>query len=313
MKVPPFFLHAALLAITPLAMATPRVVATTGMIADLTRQIAGDQADVRTLIGEGIDPHAYKPTRSDVILLQDADLILTNGLNLEGKMGTLLTRLGARGKPVVPVAERLSTNGSVSLLKENGQPDPHLWMDVAAWSKTVPVIAEALAYVDLANRDKYLERVEPLQTELAELAAYARASLGSIPESARVLVTAHDAFQYLGRAYGIEVRGIQGISTESEAGLRDIEDLVTFLVDRKIPAIFVETSVADKNVQALIEGAKARGHQVRIGGELFSDSMGAPGTYQGTYIGMMDHNITTITRALGGNAPERGWKGKLTP
>lgn len=290
---------------------TPKIVATTGMIADLARHLAGDQVTVITLIGEGVDPHAYKPTRRDVIALQEADLILIHGLKLEGKMGQVFATLSARGKPVVPVAEKMVERGEVTLLEEDGQPDPHLWMDVAAWSKAIPIIAEALGTMDPANAEIYSSRVAGLRAELAGLDAYARKSLGSIPENRRVLVTAHDAFQYFGRAYGLEVRGIQGISTESEAGLRDIENLVAFLVERQIPAVFVETSVADKNVRALIEGARARSHQVRVGGELFSDSMGPSGTYRGTYVGMMDHNITTITRALGGEAPEQGWKGKL--
>ncbi|MFQ3670067.1 MAG: zinc ABC transporter substrate-binding protein [Verrucomicrobiia bacterium] len=309
----PQLLALALLFPTVPTLAAPSIVASTGMIADLARHLAGDRAHIHTLIGEGIDPHAYQPTRRDLLLLPNADLILVNGLNLEGKLGSVLARMSARGKPVVPVAEKIIATGRVPLIEADGQPDPHLWMDVSAWSHAVPIIAEALASIDPAHRDFYLGRVAPLQTEMAELHHYARTSLGSIPASRRVLVTAHDAFRYLGRAYDVEVRGIQGISTESEAGLRDIRDLITFLVERQIPAVFVETSVADKNVRALIEGAQARGHHVQIGGELFSDSMGAPGTYLGTYLGMIDHNVTTITRALGGQAPETGWRGKLTP
>ena len=151
-----------------------------------------------------------------------------------------------------------------------------------------------------------------IRDRLEALQKYAVQSFATIPESQRVLVTAHDAFGYLGRAYGTEVRGIQGISTESEAGIKDIENLVDFLVEQKIPAVFVESTVSDQNVRALLEGAKARGHEVRIGGELFSDAMGAAGTYEGTYLGMIDHNVTTITRALGGEAPELGRLGKLS-
>jgi manganese/zinc/iron transport system substrate-binding protein len=180
--------------------------------------------------------------------------------------------------------------------------DPHVWMDVSGWLRAVPVVAETLAVYDpdhaeayRANADAYIEKLEALD-------AYAKEVMATIPESQRVLVTAHDAFQYLGRAYNIEVRGIQGVSTESEAGVRDLEDLVDFIVERQIPAVFVETSVADKNVRALVEGTKARGHNVVIGGSLYSDAMGQPGSYEGTYIGMIDHNVTTITKALGGQA-----------
>jgi manganese/zinc/iron transport system substrate-binding protein len=177
--------------------------------------------------------------------------------------------------------------------------------------RAVGVVGEALAGFDPEHADGYRERAAAYTTRLEALDAYARQVLGSIPEGQRVLVTAHDAFNYMARAYGLEVRGVQGISTESEAGVKDIEDLVGFLVERRIPAVFVETSVSDKNVRALVEGARARGHQVVVGGQLFSDAMGTAGTYEGTYIGMIDHNVTTITRALGGEAPEHGFQGKL--
>jgi manganese/zinc/iron transport system substrate-binding protein len=191
--------------------------------------------------------------------------------------------------------------------------DPHVWMDVTGWMSAVQTVAEALSRFDAPNAATYRANAERYSAQLRELDAYARRVLASIPKEQRVLVTAHDAFHYLGRAYGIEVRGIQGLSTESEAGVKDIEDLVNFLAERRIPAVFVETSVADKNVRALVEGTRARGHAVRIGGSLFSDAMGATGTYEGTYIGMIDHNVTTIARALGGDAPEGGMNGKLRP
>ena len=185
-------------------------------------------------------------------------------------------------------------------------------MDVSAWSLVAKNIQTSLADFDPNNKAHYEERLTIYQATLVELDAYAQKSLASIPESQRVLVTAHDAFSYLGRAYDLEVRGIQGISTESEAGIQEINKLVSYLVDKKIPAVFVESSVSEKSVKALIEGAAARGHKVVIGGELFSDAMGEAGTYEGTYLGMIDHNVTLITRALGGNAPEEGFQGKLS-
>jgi manganese/zinc/iron transport system substrate-binding protein len=184
-------------------------------------------------------------------------------------------------------------------------------MDVAAWKKAVEAVAISLAEVDAVNEAFYKQNAEALATELDALDAYARKVTASIPERRRVLITAHDAFNYFGRAYDMQVMGIQGISTESEAGLESINRLVDVIVSRGIGAVFVETSVADKNVRALIEGAEARNHDVRIGGTLFSDAMGAPGTYEGTYIGMIDHNVTTIARALGGTAPAAGMQGKL--
>jgi manganese/zinc/iron transport system substrate-binding protein len=184
-------------------------------------------------------------------------------------------------------------------------------MDVAAWMKCVDAVAAALAEYDPPHADDYRANADGYRARLRDLHDYVGGVIGSIPPAQRVLITAHDAFNYFGRSYGIEVRGIQGISTESEAGLDDINKLVDFIVQRKIPAVFVESSVSDKNVRALVEGAQQRGHPLRIGGSLFSDAMGASGTYEGTYIGMLDHNATTIARALGGEAPAGGMQGRL--
>jgi manganese/zinc/iron transport system substrate-binding protein len=193
-----------------------------------------------------------------------------------------------------------------------GHFDPHLWMDVQGWIKTVEAVAVALAEYDAEGRELYKANAAAYLLELEALHAYAKKSIGSIPKASRVLITAHDAFNYFGRAYDIDVLGIQGISTESEAGLQDIRLLVETIVKRDIKAVFRESSVSDKNIMALVEGAQAQGRDVRIGGELFSDAMGLAGSYEGTYIGMIDHNVTTITRALGGNAPEKGLNGKLS-
>lgn len=292
---------------------TYQVVATVGMITDIVRNVAGDRASVSGLIGEGVDPHLYKPTRNDVVKLGKADVVFYNGLLLEGKMTEVLAKLASADKPVVAVADTLLARDDYVMNKDDGSghTDPHVWMDVQGWSAAVRVVEQTLVDYDPGHAQTYHDNAEAYLAKLAELDAYARATFATIPKGKRVLVTAHDAFRYLGRAYGIEVRGIQGLSTESEAGLADIENLVTFLATRNIPAVFVESSVADKNVRALVEGAKARGHQVAIGGELFSDAMGQTGTYEGTYVGMIDHNVTTITRALGGKAPAKGWQGKL--
>ena len=281
-----------------------QIVCTVGMITDVVRNIAGAQAEVTGIIGEGVDPHLYSPTRGDVVTLQGADVIFYNGLLLEGKMTDVLVRMATSGRPVHAVTEMIFQDADYLLEQEDGSShsDPHVWMDVAAWRTGVEVIAGALAAYDPAHAADYRARADAYSARLAALHQYALTAMATIPPDQRVLVTAHDAFRYMGRAYGLEVRGIQGVSTESEAGLRDVETLIRFIVDRNIPAIFVETSVAYKNVRALIEGARARGHDLRIGGELFSDAMGQPGTYQGTYIGMIDHNVTTIVNALGGQA-----------
>lgn len=290
------------------------VVCTVGMITDIVRNVAGDYARVEGIIGEGVDPHLYKPTRGDVVKLSSADVVFYNGLLLEGKMTDVLVRVASSGKPVKAVTEAILEQSDYLMELDDGSEytDPHVWMDVAGWMQAVPVVAEALAAYDPAHSEIYHANAVVYVSRLKGLDAYAKQSIASIPEKQRVLVTAHDAFNYLGRATGMTVRGIQGVSTESEAGVRDLEDLIDYIVEQRIPAVFVESSVADKNVRALVEGAKARGHNVIIGGTLFSDAMGKAGTYEGTYIGMIDHNITTITRALGGEAPVDGMQGKLT-
>jgi manganese/zinc/iron transport system substrate-binding protein len=281
------------------------VVTTIAQLGDAARKIAGDRVQVTVLMGEGVDPHTYRPTRADIARLRSADLILWNGLYLEAQMETFLAAL-AREKPVVAVAEQLPEERLLQHETYRGKFDPHVWMDPVLWAEVVGAARDTLIAQDPEGRETYLANAERYLADLAALAAYARETLATVPERARVVVSAHDAFRYFGRAYGYEVVGIQGLSTESEAGLKRIEDIVSMLVDRKIEAVFVESSVADRNVMALVEGARARGQAVRIGARLFSDAMGAPGTYEGTYRGMIDHNVTAIARALGGKAPENG-------
>ncbi|MBX3376929.1 MAG: zinc ABC transporter substrate-binding protein [Phycisphaeraceae bacterium] len=288
------------------------VVTTVGMVTDIARAVAGDRATVIGLMGEGVDPHLYKPSRADIQQLMKADVVLYNGLLLEGKMTDALIRVATSGRKVHAVTELLDERYIVEPRHLEGHPDPHVWMDPLAWAKAVEVVRDKLSEADPAGRDAYRANAAAYLKELDGLHAYAERVLGSVPEGRRVLVTAHDAFGYFGRRYGYEVVGIQGISTESEAGLKDVERIVKLLVDRKIGAVFVESTVSDRNIRALLAGAKARGHEVKIGGELFSDAMGAPGTYEGTYIGMIDHNVTTIARALGGEVPEKGMAGKLS-
>jgi manganese/zinc/iron transport system substrate-binding protein len=282
------------------------------MVADIARQVAGPQATVEGLMGEGVDPHLYKPTRNDVAKILDADVVFYSGLLLEGRMTDTFIKAAQTGKPIHAVTELIDESYLLEPPGFGGHHDPHVWMDVSAWSHAVQAVANALSAFDPASAALYEENAQDYRQHLAQLDEYARTVIQSIPEERRVLITAHDAFNYFGRAYGIEVLGIQGISTESEAGLNDINRLVDLIVNRRIAAVFVESSVSDKNVQALVEGARSRGHNISIGGRLFSDAMGPAGTYEGTYIGMIDHNATTITTALGGNAPQRGMNGKLS-
>jgi manganese/zinc/iron transport system substrate-binding protein len=287
------------------------IVTTCGMVTDIVREVAGNKARVTGLIGEGVDPHLYKPTRDDVARLLKADVIFYSGLMLEGRMTDTFLKIARRGTPVFAVTELLEEKYLLEPQEFQGHTDPHVWMDVRGWIEAVKAVARSLGEIDAGNAAAYTRNAEELVTSLEALDAYARKTVATIPAEHRVLITAHDAFNYFGRAYGLEVLGIQGISTESEAGVADINRLVDLIVQRRIPAIFVESSVSDKNVKALVEGCHARGHTVRIGGQLFSDAMGRAGSYEGTYVGMIDHNVTTIVRALGGEAPARGLNGKL--
>jgi manganese/zinc/iron transport system substrate-binding protein len=286
-----------------------KVGATVGMVADIVREVAKEKARVTNIIGSGVDPHVYNPTRSDVAVLLKSDIIFYAGLLLEGQMSDVLVKVSRR-RPVYAVTELLTPEYLIHDEATNHS-DPHVWMDVQGWMKAVEVVADALAEFDPPNTAYYRKNANAYGAQLKQLDDYAKSAIASIPENQRVLVTAHDAFRYMSRAYGIEVVGIQGISTESEAGIKDINRIVDLLVRRSIPAVFVESSVSDKNVRALIEGAASRGHTVKIGGELFSDAMGPPGTYEGTYTGMIDHNATVIASSLGGEVPGKGMQAKL--
>lgn len=289
----------------------PTVLATVGMVADIVRNVGGEHVDVVQLMGSGVDPHLYAVTRDDVQAIAAADLVFYSGLLLEGKMTDALERVG-ESKPVISVAGRLPEDELLAPEGSGGHPDPHVWMDIALWMRGIDVVAEALGEHLPEHREQFEANAAEYKSQLEKLDAYARESLGSIPEERRVLVTSHDAFNYFGRAYGLEVMGVQGLSTESAAGLQRINELVDVLVEQQVPAVFVESSVPRKSIEALVQGAESRGTSVRIGGELFSDAMGPSGTYEGTYIGMLDHNITLVTRALGGEAPEKGLNGKLS-
>lgn len=285
---------------------TPAIIATTGMVADLARRITG--AEVQAIFGPGVDPHGHRPTRSDILALSRGDVIFFSGLNLEAQFLDLLADMSAQTR-VVAVGDALDPGLLLNDPAYEGFPDPHVWMDPTLWSKAAQCIADTLT--DMAYPADIAGNTEALLAELSALHRYAQDAIGSIPQAKRVLITAHDAFNYFGRAYGLDVQGIQGISTESEAGVARMQELVQLIRERAVPAVFVESSVSDRSVRALIEGAAGAGMIVATGGELFSDAMGPEGSYEGTYIGMMDHNITTIASALGGAVPERGMAGKL--
>ena len=305
-----------LLALTPIPAlaqnrAQPRALSTVAMVGDLVRDIGGGSIRAETLIGEGVDPHLFRPTRADTARLLGADIIFANGHRLEGRMGDVLARAAANGKPVVMVAESLPRAKLRANPEYPDAADPHVWMDPILWAEAAGSVAAGLARLQPDQASIFAANLAALRSRLAALHDYGARIMASLPARQRLLVTAHDAFAYFAARYGLEVDSIQGLSTESEANLARIEALVRSLVERRIPAVFAESSVPDRAVRALIEGAGARGQRVALGGTLFSDSMGKPSTYEGSYIGMMDHNFTTIARALGGEAPARGMQGQL--
>ena len=300
-------LHIALLAVLILLGCQPKtsrktvgklnVVTTTGMIADVVKNVGKDSVTVTALMGPGVDPHLYKATQGDLARLQQADIIFYNGLHLEGKMGEVFEKL-ERIKTVIPVARGIEKNLLLDSPVYQGTYDPHIWFDVSLWSQTIVEVTNTLIEARPENRDYFIANAEALRRQFAELHEWVTEQIQTIPPTKRIMITAHDAFSYFGRAYGLEVRGLQGISTLSEFGLKDRVDLINFIVEKQINAVFVETSVSEKNIKAIVEGCEQKGHEVKIGGSLFSDAMGAAGTPEGTYLGMVRANVKTIVEAL---------------
>ncbi len=274
-----------------------KVVTTTAMIGDLAKNIGAEHVTVQSLMGSGVDPHLYKATQGDLKLLLQADLILYNGLHLEGKMADTLENLANR-KKVVAVTSEISKDALRKPAEFEGQYDPHIWFDVALWVGTIRPVVEALAELAPQYKEAFRSNGDNYRSKLFALDEWVNSQINSIPQSQRVLITAHDAFGYFGRAYDIEVAGLQGISTATEFGLQDVKRVVDLVIAKKVKAIFVEASVPQRFVLALQDGVRAKGSEVKIGGELFSDSMGAPGSREGEYLGMVRHNVNTIVKAL---------------
>ena len=274
-----------------------KAVSTTGMIHDLVKNIGGDHVQSEALMGAGVDPHLYKATPGDIRKLSSADIMFYNGLHLEGKMADVLEKMGER-KPSVAVAAGVPKEELLISDSTTSYPDPHVWFDVQKWTKAGEAVRDALKEFDAAHAGDYDKNAEVYLKQLREVDAYAKKQIATIPKARRVLVTAHDAFRYFGRAYDIEVQGLQGISTASDVSVRDVQRIVNTLVSRKIRAVFVETSVSKRSIDAVVQGCRAKGHNVQIGGSLFSDAMGREGTPEGTYAGMVRRNVDTIVKAL---------------
>ena len=273
------------------------VTTTTNVITDLVENIGGDNVSVSGLMGPGVDPHLYRPSASDVKLLQNADIIFYNGLDLEGKMGDIFVKIGKEGTSVLAVSENIPPE-SLLTLENDGNFDPHIWWDVKLWAEAAKVVATGLKEYDPENSDKYEKNLSEYLNQLELLDSNNLNKINSIPQEQRVLVTAHDAFQYFGHTYGFEELSIQGWSTDSEAGIREIQNLADEISKRKIKALFVETSISPATIEALEAAIQDKGHDIVIGGELFSDAIGEKGTPEGTYVGAFTHNIDTIVKAL---------------
>ena len=275
----------------------PVVVCTTGMIADMVQQIGGERLEVRGLMGPGVDPHLYKATQRDLSWLREAELIFYNGLHLEGKMGEVLESF-SREKPVFAIGEGIDPSALILVEPTAGSMDPHIWFDVALWAQSINFVQEKLRSHFPNFAQEFEERGQSYRDSLINLHNSVKAQISTIPQESRIMVTAHDAFSYFGKAYEIEVRGLQGISTVAEFGLRDRQELVDLIVSKKIKSVFVETSVSSKSLEAVISDCRQRNWEVKIGGTLFSDAMGKAGTAEGTYIGMVQSNVETIVAGL---------------
>ena len=275
------------------------IVTTTGMVGDLVKNVVKDKGEVITLMGPGVDPHLYKATPGDVEKLQKADIIFYNGLYLEAKLEEVLEKL-ARQKSVFPVAGGIDKSKLLKISEGKGKDhyDPHIWFDVSLWIEALEEVNKKMQEKDAANASFYQQNTLQYKKLLSQKHKTVKAAIQDIPQAQRVLITSHDAFGYFGKAYDIEVDGLQGISTVTEPGLKDITDMVDKLTKRKIKAVFVESSVPKKSIEAVVEGCKKRGHNIVIGGELFTDAMGAKGTPEGAYLGMVQHNVDKITGAL---------------
>jgi manganese/zinc/iron transport system substrate-binding protein len=274
-----------------------RIVTTTGMVGDVVANVGGDHVLVTSLMGAGTDPHLYVASARDVDKLQDADAIFYNGLFLEAQMEDILEQI-AENKVSVPIGGRLDKSRLLPSADYADEFDPHIWFDVSLWAETIHVVSDTLQEMDPQNAADYEANAAAYAEELERLHHYVLEQAARVPEEKRVLITAHDAFNYFGRAYGFDVQGLQGISTQAEASTADVQSLARLIAENEIPAIFIESSVPVRNVEAVQAAVANQGFNVAIGGQLFSDAMGDSGTPEGTYVGMVRHNIDTIVGAL---------------
>ncbi|MEI6866421.1 zinc ABC transporter substrate-binding protein [Flavicella sp.] len=274
------------------------VVTTTSMITDLVNNIGGDVINIQGLMGSGVDPHLYKASEGDVSKLVNADIIFYNGVHLEGKLVDIFEKMGHQNNKTIAISEALDKNTLISSALFQGNYDPHIWFDITIWEKATSFIVLKLSEavpehktVFETNGEKYLKSLKALKAKIT-------ATIQTLPKEKRILVTAHDAFSYFGRAFGFEVVGLQGLSTATEAGVKDVQKLAEFIIQKNVKAIFVESSVPIRTIEALKASVNSKGHDVQIGGTLYSDALGNAGTIESTYIGMFEYNVRTIVGAL---------------
>ncbi len=274
-----------------------KIVCTTNIVGDLVNNIVGDKATVKTLMGAGVDPHLYKATQGDIKDLMNADVIVYSGLHLEGKMGEIFEKL-SKQKVTIAVSDGIDKSKLINSSNFQGAYDPHIWFDPTMWADGCIFVSEQLAKADTNNRESFTASGKSYANNLMAVSTYISEQVNRLPKDKRIMITAHDAFSYYGRAYDIEVKGLQGISTMSEYGLKDVTNMVNFIIDNKIKAVFVETSVNKRSIEAVIEGCKEKGYDLKIGGDLFSDAMGERGKKGGNYVDMIKSNTFTIVNAL---------------
>ncbi|NNE71426.1 MAG: zinc ABC transporter solute-binding protein [Rhodothermales bacterium] len=281
-----------------LSTRTIRVVATTSMIAELVREVGGERVEVEGLMGPGVDPHLYKASEGDVARMSRADVIFYNGLHLEGKMAELFEQMGTLRIPTFPLADAVPEDSLLMSEYFTGNYDPHIWFDASLWRLAIFRAAASLASIDSSSAVFYRSNAVRYAQEVMAADRYVKEQLAALPREKRILVTSHDAFGYFGRAYGFEVKGLQGLSTAAEAGTADVAALADFVAENRVPSLFTESSVSPRGIEAVRAAVRARGFEVRMGGTLYGDALGAPGSPAGTYSGMVRSNIDTIIAGL---------------
>jgi manganese/zinc/iron transport system substrate-binding protein len=274
------------------------VVTTTSMITDLVKNIGGDYINLQGLMGSGVDPHLYKASEGDVTKLVNANVIFYNGLHLEGKLVEVFEKMGTATKTPIALGDVLDKSTLIGSDYFASSYDPHVWFDINYFRQFTKKVTQVLSEKDpdnaanfRANETAYLLRLDNLQSRI-------KTTIETLPRAKRILVTAHDAFNYFGKAYDFEVVGLQGLSTATEAGVQDVQNLSTFIIENNIKAVFVESSVPKRTIEALQAAVISKGHEVAIGGTLYSDALGNAGTVEGTYVGMFEYNVNTIVNAL---------------